>query len=209
MRDKEENLKGITLIALVITIIVLLILAAVSIMILTGQNGLLNKAKIAQEMTNKEETKERIKLELMGTLDEKHTKYTNQDVINAVKEITGKEIAENTTVIQDEKGNDIDISDLWIKGEIKEETRYSFTINNIPCYFTDKDEGFKVDASGKHFFYFDEWLNNHATGVKCNNLGLVTVDGEMREWIEFHELHSEGKALSIDIDDLEKRIHYD
>lgn len=43
--------KGITLIALVITIIVLLILAGVSITMLTGENGILKKAKEAQEKT--------------------------------------------------------------------------------------------------------------------------------------------------------------
>lgn len=46
-----RNQKGITLIALVITIIVLLILAGVSIAMLTGDNGILtqtNKAKVAQ-----------------------------------------------------------------------------------------------------------------------------------------------------------------
>ena len=41
---KEANTKGITLIALVITIIVLLILAAVSIAMLTGENGILTRA---------------------------------------------------------------------------------------------------------------------------------------------------------------------
>lgn len=40
-----KNEKGITLIALVITIIVLLILAGVSIAMLTGDNGLLTKSK--------------------------------------------------------------------------------------------------------------------------------------------------------------------
>ena len=39
----KKNVKGITLIALVITIIVLLILAGVTIMALTGENGLLRK----------------------------------------------------------------------------------------------------------------------------------------------------------------------
>ena len=39
------NNKGITLIALVITIIVLLILAGVSIAMLTGQNGILTQAR--------------------------------------------------------------------------------------------------------------------------------------------------------------------
>ena len=45
----KENEKGITLIALVITIIVLLILAAVSIAMLTGENGILSKASTAKE----------------------------------------------------------------------------------------------------------------------------------------------------------------
>ena len=42
-----KNNKGITLIALVVTIIVLLILAGVSIAMLTGENGILGKAKEA------------------------------------------------------------------------------------------------------------------------------------------------------------------
>ena len=45
----KESEKGITLIALVITIIVLLILAAVSIAMLTGENGILSKASTAKE----------------------------------------------------------------------------------------------------------------------------------------------------------------
>ncbi len=47
----KTNQKGITLIALVITIIVLLILAGVSIAMLTGENGILtraNEAKVSQ-----------------------------------------------------------------------------------------------------------------------------------------------------------------
>ena len=41
MMNQKENTKGITLIALVITIIILLILAGVSIAMLTGNNGIL------------------------------------------------------------------------------------------------------------------------------------------------------------------------
>ena len=50
MLEKKKQ-KGITLIALVITIIVLLILAGVSISMLTGENGILNQASKAAEMT--------------------------------------------------------------------------------------------------------------------------------------------------------------
>ena len=46
-----KNKKGITLIALVITIIVLLILAGVSIAMLTGQNGILTQAQRAKSET--------------------------------------------------------------------------------------------------------------------------------------------------------------
>ena len=40
----KKNIRGITLIALVITIIVLLILAGVTIATLTGENGLFRKS---------------------------------------------------------------------------------------------------------------------------------------------------------------------
>ena len=46
-----KNKSGITLIALVVTIIVLLILAGISISMLTGQNGILNRASEAKENT--------------------------------------------------------------------------------------------------------------------------------------------------------------
>ena len=59
-----RNQRGITLIALVITIIVLLILAGVSIAMLTGENGILNKATSSRTETNKAEAVERINLAL-------------------------------------------------------------------------------------------------------------------------------------------------
>ena len=60
-RLKQAN-KGITLIALVITIIVLLILAAVSISTLTGENGLLTKASDAKDKSTEAEVKEDVGL---------------------------------------------------------------------------------------------------------------------------------------------------
>jgi len=59
---RKTNKKGITLIALVVTIIVILILAAISIMVLTGENGLINKAKKAQEENVIGQEKEQISL---------------------------------------------------------------------------------------------------------------------------------------------------
>ena len=58
---KRRN-KGITLIALVITIVVLLILAGIAITTLAGDNGIVNKASTASEETKKKEYEEILKI---------------------------------------------------------------------------------------------------------------------------------------------------
>ena len=58
----KNNEKGITLIALVITIIVLIILAGVAISMLSGDNGILNQAASAKEKTEQANIEEQIKL---------------------------------------------------------------------------------------------------------------------------------------------------
>ena len=67
MRFKTKEAKGITLIALVITIIVLLILAGVTIATLTGDNGILNQAGKAKDKTTEAEAIERVKVEVAGS----------------------------------------------------------------------------------------------------------------------------------------------
>ena len=62
MKTKVKNVKGITLIALVITIIVLLILAGVTIATLTGDNGILTKANEAKTITNEKDEEEQIEI---------------------------------------------------------------------------------------------------------------------------------------------------
>ena len=66
-KQKLKESKGITLIALVITIIVLLILAGVVIATLTGDNGILGKAKTAKTTNDEEKAKEQIKIAVMGS----------------------------------------------------------------------------------------------------------------------------------------------
>ena len=62
MRGTQKQEKGITLIALVLTIIILIIVAAVSIATLTGDNGILTKAQEARETTKKAEIEEQLRL---------------------------------------------------------------------------------------------------------------------------------------------------
>ena len=72
--ENERNTKqliktsnGITLIALVITIIILLILAGVTIATLTGDNGILTQAGKAKDKTTEAESIERVQVEVAGS----------------------------------------------------------------------------------------------------------------------------------------------
>ena len=59
--------KGITLIALVITIIILLILAGISASMLSGDNGIFQRATDAKKSTEKANEKEQIQAEVLGS----------------------------------------------------------------------------------------------------------------------------------------------
>ena len=62
LNNQFKTKKGITLIALVVTIIVLLILAGISIQMLTGDNGILKRASEANERTGISQVLEEVKL---------------------------------------------------------------------------------------------------------------------------------------------------
>ena len=78
-RNKE---KGVTLIALVVTIVILLILAGLSISMLTGENGMITKTKEAKFATKIASYQEQISLYIANekiiikeTVNKKRAKY--------------------------------------------------------------------------------------------------------------------------------------
>lgn len=87
-----KNNKGITLIALVITIIVLLILAGITIAMLTGENGLLSKSQQAVADNAIAAAKDRINLAVGDGMAEYLQKfYTGSRAsLNAVTTVEGK-----------------------------------------------------------------------------------------------------------------------
>ena len=95
------NNKGITLIALVITIIVLLILAGVSIAMLTGQNGILTQASNAKSDTAKAEIAEKVNMAVQAAYATKVTAgsgvassaLTGQEVANQYNSDNGTDLA--------------------------------------------------------------------------------------------------------------------
>ena len=89
MNKTKRNARGITLIALVITIIVLLILAGVTIAALSGDNGILTKAKEAKEKTEQaQKDEERNLQEITDTMNGVEG-YNRNKKANSPKVTTG------------------------------------------------------------------------------------------------------------------------
>lgn len=91
MKENQFKENGITLVALVVTIIILLILAGVAISNLLGENGLIKQAKVGKEKYAISEAKEKIELEITnlqveqqskgeGLTKEILTKINNEDI---------------------------------------------------------------------------------------------------------------------------------
>ena len=86
--NKDMRQKGITLIALVITIIVLLILAGVTIATLTGDNGILTKAQEASDRTGEANAREQVQLAVAGSYGT-DGEINYDDLNNELKKIDG------------------------------------------------------------------------------------------------------------------------
>ena len=97
MNNNFKNINGITLIALVITIIVLLILAGVSIAILTGQNGILTQAQKSKQLAKKAEVKERIQTDIIGVQTATQSTEISRIVLKGILDKYFENIPNNIT----------------------------------------------------------------------------------------------------------------
>lgn len=129
-----KNQKGITLIALVITIIVLLILAGVSIAMLTGENGLLTKASNAKTETTQKEAEEVVKI-AVGTI--LANKYDPTSGTNDPKDINAANLE---AVIEKDTGVEV---------TVEQETTGDPATPTGNLIITYKEKTVKINAEGK------------------------------------------------------------
>ncbi len=151
----ERNLRkknGITLVALIVTIIILLILAGVAISQLTG-NGLLEKAKLAKEKQENSQIKE----------DEKLGDYENkiEEYINGNRE-ANKSILINDFKIKNEQNG--------LKAKIDIDGSISTTNNSPVLVYIFLVNGKAVDSSKK--LPYNLSLNNGAT----DSVSVIAID---------------------------------
>ena len=116
LKNRIRKSKGITLIALVVTVIVLLVLAGVSISMLTGQNGILTRVAESKVKTEKAEKQENARMQGYEDAVREYTDglpktdYTKPYLPS--DEFSKKEGDLSTgLVIQDSKGNEY----VWVE----------------------------------------------------------------------------------------------
>ena len=183
---KQKNQRGITLIALVITIIVLLILAGVSIATLTGQNGILTRASDAKEQTEIASVKEQAQLDIANWVADK-MKNGEDAAVNTPEKV--KEILETANLNNENKyykelqtdkiitpsGYEILYEELYTNsttvGEVTEVTAANYG-DKVDGYISqkEKDEGINLIW---RIFYDDD---NYVYLISSKEDGSNTVD---------------------------------
>ena len=122
---KTEEIKGITLIALVVTIIVLLILAGISITMLTGENGILGRTREAKVETKKSEYKEALGLIGSDVRVEKEIEgLENKQVLDEYEDEIQKDGLFENSILER-------VSDTELQVETKEGYLYQITEKEV------------------------------------------------------------------------------
>ena len=105
--------RGITLMALVVTIIVLLLLSAITIQMTLGKDGLLNKTSIAKEESDYNRALEEVKMIVVKAGVEANTKKKELEVSDVIEELK-KESGYTYTVL----GEKLNVKHLGYEFEI-------------------------------------------------------------------------------------------
>lgn len=159
--EKEKRQNGITLIALIITIIVLLILAGVTISTLTGENGLITKAQQAALESKYAGAAEKVALavsasyDTTGKLKDNYLK-DNLNRIDGIKEPVEKIEYDLKAVVD---GFEFTISELGIITGKKD-----FVIADLP-----ENTPQNPQDAGKEVALKDGWGTQNVTYVKTSD----------------------------------------
>ena len=184
----KENLKnrGITLIALIITIIVMLILTGVTLSITLGDNGLVNKAKEAAEETQVAMDRELLLSAVVGAMG-------NDGKVNLSAIVLPEGFTGSNGTYTSKSGNTFTVSE---NGEIVYIGNSNSGVENIV-----------LDLSGKYYYYTMEYIDFYYEIVDNKLFRAVYYD----ESTDTEEIEGEAPIVSIDEENktFEVRIYED
>ncbi len=176
MKNLKRNVDGITLIALVITIIVLLILAGISINMLIGKNGIIRSAGQASETTKDVSEDEQVKLAVADALINGTGTLSADNLTKAFKNEFGTEKVTDTTFTG---------TGPWtFKGERKS---YEISSNGkITTGGSSSEDGQEANDPEGYVGYYADLDGNPENGAE----GIIYADLEkgsdgLKKWYDF------------------------
>ena len=174
MRKKNHN--GITIVSLVVTIVIILILAGITISFVSGTNGVITKAEEARNKTQIETVKESIQIDLLGKMNNNGTIAKGElvTILEKYGEVQYNEAQEIETIkINDEFSILIsDIVDLEIIDEENKEFEKSILLDVARRYYTVDEikEYIDIVATSKKACFQMHFSDDQNVGIECNYL---------------------------------------
>ena len=202
LKELRKSTNGITLIALIITIIVLLILAGVSIAMLTGQNGILTQAQNAKQATEGAAAKEKVEIAVVGAMFKDKTGALTIDnlkteMANYEGTIEGSKFP--VTVKVDNK-----MFEVSENGNVKEKREIAGVTPEISLNIEDEIDGNKIvettvnnanDIEGQITFKYYAKIEN-----STNDYELIYSGTEQECVYEYNPYYYNGKDIMVKVE---------
>ena len=198
MKIGMKRERGITLIALVVTIVVLLILAGVSINALFGNNGIIEKAKEAQNKMDKATENDQKEInELTNWLDNQVKGTTGDDggqtTLPKISTLIGTVVDKNTKA-EDVYGNKITIPKgfkVVAHGTAAGSATYTYSGDNIPAV----QDGIVIEngTDGNQFV----WVPVGTIKNKDNTTSTITL-GRYSDFTAKNGVYTPAQVASVE-----------
>ena len=205
MRTKEN--KGVTLIALAVTVIVLLIISGVTISYMTGENGIINQSKESKKFAGTVEEKEVLNTSVAAAVGKSSKskveennlkKYLNQNVGDEVKDYTLEKRDGYYSVTFTATGNEYAV---WENGTVQDMDEYQKT----PYLKLDPNELNALETGSNQVIKAITNVNNPSIKWETSNSNIVTIQKKSNTEITVTGKSNGSAVITAKMDKLETK----
>ena len=205
MRTKEN--KGVTLIALAVTVIVLLIISGVTISYMTGENGIINQSKESKKFAGTVEEKEVLNTSVAAAVGKSSKskveennlkKYLNQNVGDEVKDYTLEKRDGYYSVTFTATGNEYAV---WENGTVQDMEEYQKT----PYLKLDPSELNALETESSQVIKAITNVDNPNISWETNNSNIVTIQKKSNTEITVTGKNNGSAVITAKMDKLETK----
>lgn len=199
--------RGITLIALAVTVIVLLIISGVTISYMTGENGIINQSKESKKFAGTVEEKEVLNTSVAAAVGKSSKskveennlkKYLNQNVGDEVKDYTLEKRDGYYSVTFTATGNEYVV---WENGTVQDMDEYQKT----PYLKLDPSELNALETESSQVIKAITNVDNPNISWETNNSNIVTIQKKSNTEITVTGKNNGSAVITAKMDKLETK----